>query len=236
MTPHRLLRAAIAVAPTADAIARLADVRLHRHGFAEPGHDEREGDVVAFGLFHEVVDTDPETGERQTLDYTPVRVALLLNKLGVDTLSVDEWEFCRRCRRAVRFSPGLDGNESFWRRSWFISDLGILTCRLCAQADPNLYVAEADGRADRLLTFDLDLPSLGYVRLQHSLEFDLKNGTGHDPRVVASALRLEGFRRFLFEHLSEGATDVSYALWFSESELDHLGAREATTQQQQQEN
>lgn len=226
-TVRKLIENEVACSLNPEVLTRLADIRCHTQGYAEDGFDDSKQGIVVFGDFTEIT---IGRGDQNVVDYTLVRLSLKLHKVGVETQRITEWTFCHRCHRAVRLVAPTDADGSFWVRSWFLNTVGQLICRCCVEAEPNLYLADAEGRGDKLMTFPLPLASLGYIKVQQHFEFNYESKAGHQPEVLCSSLRQQGLRRFILERMYESETELVYAVWLHVGEFDALRQQQPAQQ------
>lgn len=133
---QRIIEAGIKSSKTNEGQSRIEDIRLCTEGFAEPGYNEPESGLVAFGNWNDISRWDAAMHESVIIDDTPSRIATLLEKLGVELEWSDEWACCDQCGKAVRTSP--DSNR--WKPSFWQDGSGSITCCNCIAEDPADYL------------------------------------------------------------------------------------------------
>lgn len=215
---QRIIEAGIKSSKTNEGQSRIEDIRLCTEGFAEPGYNEPESGLVAFGNWNDISRWDAAMHESVIIDDTPSRIATLLEKLGVELEWSDEWACCDQCGKAVRTSP--DSNR--WKPSFWQDGSGSITCCNCIAEDPADYLESLGGNARNCITLDLDLAENGYVLLEDGFENGFHPGQDADPKVIAKALREQGIERFLFKLDHTGQFDLAFSVWVHEDEIANV--------------
>lgn len=183
---------------------RIENVHVHP-GNAEPGYDD---EVCVTGDFNRI-------GE----DKTASKLYDALQECGIEGYWGDEWETCDKCHKIVRRSPD---SYSWLKSSVFFEDTLETVCETCLKADADLlakYIEGLEGDVQRALTFEVDLPSMGYVQVATKLERGFHPGQDADPEVVGKALDRRGIHRYVFTLDCMEQFSSSFSVYVKSDEL-----------------
>lgn len=201
---ERILEIAQRAAPSQQGRSALESIRTCA-GYAEPGYDEPECGVIAFGNWNKI--TEYKDGKSTVIDDYPRRVGDLFEKLGVECEWSDEWDMCTDCDKAVR----THGNSFFWRPAYgHIS--GDLVCQECILKDPAEFLEERENE-EKGITFDIDLEKAGYKLLLDSLENGFHPGQDASAELIAKNLKKLDVTRFLFKLDANSQFYSTFSVW-----------------------
>lgn len=209
---HQIITQAIHTAIARD-YPEAVRVRLEDTSFAsrysEPGYIDPENGIV-FGNWNSPVRETSRPGRFFA------SVVKQLESAGVELQWSDEWTTCADCQGALRTSPDCYG----WQPAYIKTDDGEV-CRDCAAKHPEDTLELFIGNPDKALSIKLDLPALGFVRVQ-SFEHGMHPGQDASPQVIAATLGKLGVSRFVFTLDSTGQFDIEFSLWVDKSEASRF--------------
>jgi len=210
-----VLDAAQRVAKTSEARSYIEGIQLCVDGYAEPSYDDPKSGLVALGNWNGITRYDRDTGKFEPIDDTPIRVANLLERLGVELEWEDEWITCSSCNKLVRTQP----NSYCWLQS-YVEVSGDALCMNCV--DPAEYLESLEGEFTKANTIqDIDPSKYDYIRLDQDFEHGMHYGQDASPELIAKALKRRGIQRYLFNIDSRGQFDVDFSAWVHKDEA-HL--------------
>lgn len=191
-------------------------------GYAEPGYDDPESEIIALG------DWNSQTVKRRRYmknsyevynheDNTMPRIAAILERMGAKVEWGDEWYFCENCCKLIRNQP----NSYSWTPSFWQEECMIL-CHECVLDDPEGYLESLEGNHRNANTLGLDLGAQRYVKTDGEYENGFHPGQNDDPEVIAESLRKLGIKRFIFEIDSTGQFDMNFSVWVHKTEYNKL--------------
>jgi len=216
----RIIKAGKSVA-TKEGQWRLEEIEINMNGYSEPGYDNPSG-LIASGNWNTInkwVDGIPVIK-----DDTLVRVATLLERLGVDLIWSDEYDSCVECAKVFRTSP-----DSYGRTRSYVDTEDGRYCHECVSEDPESFLEdfENDPRKAWTLDYEISLEDNGYVKVN---EEEYCNGLHHgqtdNPEKIAIALRSQSIERFIFAIDSIGQFDMDFSVYVHESEVSKLNREE----------
>jgi hypothetical protein len=191
--------------------------------YAEPGYSKDGDGPVLFANWNNRTRYNRETGEYETLDDVPERLARIFERMGCSIEWEDEWIRCDDCGRAFRTQADCYS----WTRSGHISEHGDVSCADCITNDPQHYLDEISGDSGKALTFDVDMEDLGYVNLcwnelgcAEGFQSGLYGGQCDDPSLIAEDLEKRGITDCIFQVDSVGQFDCAFSVWVKR---EHLG-------------
>lgn len=213
---RKAVAAAVKKAKTPHGRSQCENVTL-TESYAEPGYDEPESGVIAFGNWNCISHWDEAQHKFVDDDDAPAQLAKKLEKLGVELQWEDEWATCNDCGGAVRTA----GDSYNWKRAYW-ERAGDVVCALCTLKDPEEYLKYLEGNPSTAATFDIDLDGHGYTCLERGFEHGFHPGQDADPRVIAKSLRALGVTRFIFtiDHLDQ--FDIDFSVWVHKDDLANL--------------
>lgn len=154
--------------------------------------DERYGDqdaLVVLGNWNNkrwAREGEPELTKAETL---PSRLATALDKLGVETLWLDEWNECSVCYRAIRTQP----DSYSWTPNYSFTEDGYV-CGKCLHEDVGSYVEPYINEATKAITWAnaADLAPFGWEPWKpedvQRYESGWYPGQDDDPRSVLDSI------------------------------------------------
>jgi hypothetical protein len=183
-------------------------------GYAEPGYQTpANGAGVYRANWNGLSEWDGR--ERKSIDDTMPRLSAILEHIGAGIEWGDEWSDCYQCGKLVRTSPDSYG----WQPSYIRTEDGEV-CHECVSKDPEAYLLELEGDADRAWTLDIDPADHGYTLLEEGFENGFHPGQNDDPREIAGRLRARGIDNFVFRLDSVGQFDASFSVYVPDDYAD----------------
>lgn len=190
--------------------SRIEDIQFYCK-YSEPGYDNPKSGSIALGNWNPVAWVE---GRNEAIE----RVAMLLERCGVELEWSDEWLSCSKCNGLTRMSQNSYG----WQRSNVIID-GEVFCHNCV--DPTEYLESIEGKSKTCNTMKSINPAdYNYIRLDFDFENGFHHGQDADPRLIGQLLRSAGIKRYLFDLESVGQFDMSFAVFVHEDENLELAA------------
>ena len=186
-------------------------------GYAEPGYTS--GDLgVVFANWNNEGKWDKSLDKWVATDDRPGRIHDILERAGYSTEWSDEWTNCSDCDCAVRTSPDSYG----WTPS-FVEISGDCVCEDCALKDPETLLEEFINHPHKALTLDIDLPSLGWSKVNgDAFERGLHEGQSDDPSAIAQILLGAGIDH-IFKIDDVGQFDVRFSIYARTEDLGKAG-------------
>jgi len=173
-------------------------------GFSEPGYDGEEWVTGNWNPRRFPRDGEPPLTNEESL---PSRLADALEKLGVETLWLDEWEPCHECYKAVRTVE----NSYSWLPS-YINVEGTFLCMNCATFDD--VEDEAVNNHNYAVPRQFDLSAEGFTRYNDLYyESGWHPGQNDNPEVLKAQAQDEGWEDVVFQLDSTGQFDMRFSMW-----------------------
>lgn len=159
-------------------------------GIAEPGYGYDETPWVA-GDWNEK--TKYVDGERIVTDNTPKRLGDALERLGIETLWLDEWTTCGNCGKAIRTQP----DSYSWQPYYMVVNECEISCRDCIESSWDADFLEEHNMlnnprmAVHQWVSDTQLTEWGFSRHNGIFENGWHPGQTDDPVKIFDAIRDE---------------------------------------------
>jgi hypothetical protein len=200
---------------------RIEGIRLHHHGYAEPGYDTPACGIVATGDWNTITSYDYNTHMRKLVSDLPKRVGKLFEKMGIECEWDDEWSVCDHCSKLIRIQPDSYG----WTPSYHFSDIDCdLSCLECIKEDAASYLEEFEGDSQKANPIkDIDPSDYGYIKVNNrQYTTGLYFGQTDSPEDIARELEKSGINRYLFNLDESGQFHTKWSVYVHESQSDRL--------------
>lgn len=173
-------------------------------GMAEPGYPNDAVWVMGdFNAKRYPRDGDPELTNAETIG---PRLARALERIGVETLWLDEWIRCEECHRVFRTTA----NSYQWRMSGLITEDGAVICAADLTYDD--IEEEYLDNPRNALTFDIDLEEQGYERFNGRYQNGWHDGMNDDPVKILERAQRDGFEG-IFKIPEVSQFYIEFELW-----------------------